>query len=157
MHNVAGHRETKIRRLIFVIFKCVVALSKENHMFLYNNKLTFFLKSMLFSSHHTPVQWTVDNNIGLYRLANQKALDPTHCRHPTILLQDFCSEVQTVRGNELHLFCAKLFLLYSQRLMSCFLHCNSRNSFFLSLVMTRCGAEIGTHYRPDNKRMRYGL
>ncbi len=48
-------------------------------------------------------QGTADNNLRPDRLAGQKAVDPNHCRQPTLFL-----EALTVHGTELRLFGAKV-------------------------------------------------
>ncbi len=56
-------------------------------------------------------QGTVDNNLGPDRLAGHKALDPNHCRQPTLWLHVLCLDVLTVHGTELYLFGADTFPL----------------------------------------------
>ncbi len=56
-------------------------------------------------------QGTVDDNLGLDRLAGPKALDPNYCRQSTLRLPDLCLEVLTVHCTELRLFWAKVFHL----------------------------------------------
>ncbi len=43
-------------------------------------------------------QGTFEINLGPDRLAGPKALNPNHCRQPTLRLHDLCLEVLTVYG-----------------------------------------------------------
>ncbi len=43
-------------------------------------------------------QWTVDNNLGLDRLAGLRALDSNNCRQPTLSLHDLCLKFLTAHG-----------------------------------------------------------
>ncbi len=54
-------------------------------------------------------QWMVDNNLKPDRLANPKALDPKHCRQPTLRLHDLWLGVLIKIDTQLCLFGAKAF------------------------------------------------
>ncbi len=49
-------------------------------------------------------QGTVGNNQGPDRLEAPMALEPNHCKQPTLCLQDPYQETLTMHGTELHLF-----------------------------------------------------
>ncbi len=54
---------------------------------------------------------TLDNNLGPDRLPDPKALNPNHCRRPTLCLHDLCLEFITVHGTEFRLYGAKAFTI----------------------------------------------
>ncbi len=72
---------------------------------------------------------TISNTSGPDYLPGPKALDPSHCRKPTLWLHNFCLKVLTVHSNELRLFWTKVIALFIL-LMSRIWLSSSRYNFF---------------------------
>ncbi len=100
-------------------------------------------------------QGTLDNNLEPDSLAGPKALDPNHCRQPTLRLNDLRLEVLTVHDTELSRFWAKaLPLLILTYWLSRIWHSRIRITFNI-FIYDAVWAKHGTHHLPDAELIRW--